>query len=77
MFTALPWRCRKFEAGHGNPYELSLVPKSKIRGQDHWSISASGVCRVGADSTVDFVPSGMGVVQHVCPASDLVLSVLQ
>ncbi|KAL0028497.1 hypothetical protein WJX77_010302 [Trebouxia sp. C0004] len=49
---------RTFQSGHGNPYELSLAPKNKIKGQDHWSISASGICRVGSDHAVDFVPSG-------------------
>ncbi|KAA6424307.1 MAG: hypothetical protein FRX49_05519 [Trebouxia sp. A1-2] len=49
---------RTLQSGHGNPYELSLAPKNRIKGQDHWSISASGICSVGSDHAVDFVPSG-------------------
>ena len=50
--------CRAFSAGQGNPYKLSLVPKSKVKGQEHWSISATGICHIGSDHAAVFVPSG-------------------
>ena len=50
--------CRAFSAGHGNPYKLSIVPRSQVKGQEHWSISATGICHIGSDHAAVFVPSG-------------------
>ncbi|KAL3139690.1 hypothetical protein ABBQ38_004001 [Trebouxia sp. C0009 RCD-2024] len=49
---------RAFSAGQGNPYKLSIVPRSRVKGQEHWSISATGVCHIGPDHAAVFIPSG-------------------
>lgn len=51
--------CRAFPAGQGNPYKLSVVPRSQVKGQAHWSISATGICHIDSDHAAVFVPSGM------------------
>lgn len=57
----------------GNPYTLTVVPKDRVNGRDHFSISATGVCRIGSDHTVDIIPSGnpchhsFAAEKPVCP----------
>lgn len=50
--------CRAFSAGQGNPYKLSVVPRSQVKGQEHWSISATGICHIDSDHAAVFVPAG-------------------
>lgn len=58
--------CRAFSAGQGNPYKLSVVPRSQVKGQQHWSISATGVCHIDSDHAAVFVPSGIGWCFCLC-----------
>lgn len=43
---------------NSSPYSLTVLPHDRIKGQEHFSISATGVCCLAPDHATSFTQAG-------------------